>query len=367
MMYKFKEAIERNIAFHNGEMKDGILLTVSLPSASGDWYGRKEEKDNTWKERDCYIADPQNRIDLMNSYHEQINSRPAISDDYVPVVYPTAHLGESYCAAMLGAETSFFGTADYTCSGAKPLIRNTKDLDKLVIDPENHWIKFIQTALEHFCELADGKMLLVPIIAMDALNLAVELMGSTEAYTAVYDDLELLHAVMDFGVEYMTYIYKIQDDIIRPYNDKTIGGSSSAFGGMLMSVDAYTVCNPSVYKTMGLEYQRKLLDNVGYGYMHMHGFGLEMLLPLTAQLRGITNYRLGRDLKAQEYLPVESITWIRKTLGDDRQISTYVSQDEFIAGIENRTLPFNTHYSCWTDNIDAANKMIKMAKNYHRN
>jgi hypothetical protein len=102
-MKKFKEAINRNIAFHNGEMKDEILLTVSLPSTSGDWYGRTKEKDNSWIERDCYIADLQNRINLINSYHRQIESRPAINDDYVPVMYPTAHLGESYCAAMLGA------------------------------------------------------------------------------------------------------------------------------------------------------------------------------------------------------------------------------------------------------------------------
>ena len=167
-------------------------------------------------------------------------------------------------------------------------------------------------------------------------------------------------------MEYMTYMYKIQDDIIRPYNDKTIGGDSSAFGGLLFSVDAYTVCNPDIYKTMGFEYQQKLLDNVGYGYMHQHGFGLDMLLPLTAQLNGIKDYRLGRDLKAQEELPVESIAFMRKVLGDGKQISTYVSQDEFITGIKNRTLPFNTHYSCWADNIETGKKMIEMARNYHR-
>jgi len=71
-------------------------------------------------------------------------------------------------------------------------------------------------------------------------------------------------------------------------------------------------------------------------------------------------------LKAEEYLPVESVSWMRETLGDDRQISTYVSQEEFISGIKNRTLPFNVHYSCWTDNIDTAKKMIEMAKNYKR-
>jgi len=171
---------------------------------------------------------------------------------------------------------------------------------------------------------------------------------------------------MDFGVDYMAYIYKIQDDIIRPYNDKTIGGDSSAFGGLLFSVDAYTVCHPDIYVNMGLEYQQKLLDKVKYGYMHMHGFGLDMLLPLTAKLRGIKDYRLGRDLKAQENLPVESIAWMRETLGDDKQISTYISQDEFMAGIAKRTLPFNAHYSCWTDNIETAKKMVEMAKNYHK-
>jgi hypothetical protein len=100
--------------------------------------------------------------------------------------------------------------------------------------------------------------------------------------------------------------------------------------------------------------------------MHQHGFGLDMLLPLTAQLHGIKDYRLGRDLKAQEELPVESIAFMRKTLGDDKQISTYLSQDEFISGIKNRTLPFNTHYSCWTDNIETAKKLVEMAKNYKR-
>jgi len=373
-MQRFKEAIDRNIAFHNGEMRDSILLTVSMPSkfpsASSDYYGRKKEEQNEqdklWLERECYIVDPQNRINLMNEYHGQIENRQMINDDYVPVYYPTLHLGESYCAAMLGADTSFFGTANYTCSGAKPLITSEKDLDKLIIDPDNYWIKFIQSALEHFCELADGKMLLVPIIAMDALNLAVELMGSTEAYMAVYEDTELLHKIMEFGVEYMTYIYKIQDDIIRPYNDRMVNADSSAFGGLLMSVDAYTVCNPEIYKNMGLVYQNKLLENIGYGFMHMHGFGLDKLLPLTAQLPGIKDYRLGRDLKAQENLPVESISWMREVLGDDRQLSTSVSHHEFIAGIENRTLPFNTHYSCWTDNLETANKMIDMAKNYRK-
>jgi hypothetical protein len=267
---------------------------------------------------------------------------------------------------MLGADVSFYGTANYSCSGAKPLIKSKKDLDKLFINAENYWIKFLCSSLEHFCELADGKMMIVPIIAMDALNLAVELMGSTEAYTAVYEDTELLHAIMQFGVEYMTYLYKLQDDIIRPYNDKTINADSSAFGGLLMSVDAYTVCSPEVYKSMGILYQQKLMDKVGYGYMHMHGFGLDMLLPLTAQLHGIKDYRLGRDLKAQESLPAESIAWMRKILGEDRQITTYLSQNEFISGINDRTLPFNVHYNCSADSIETGKKMIELAKNYHK-
>ena len=164
----------------------------------------------------------------------------------------------------------------------------------------------------------------------------------------------------------MAYLYKLQDGIIKPYNDKTIGGDSSVFGGLLMSVDAYTVCNPDVYKNMGFEYQQRLLDKVGCGYMHMHGFGLDMLLPLTARLRNIKDYRLGRDLKAQENLPVESVPRMREILGEDKQISTYVSQDEFMAGIANRTLPFNAHYSCRADTSDTAKKMIGMAKDYHR-
>ena len=177
-MQKFKNAIDRRIAFHNGEMQNEILLTLSLPDTSYDWYGRDKHND-LWTERECYIVDPNHRIALINDYIKRIEARPMIDDDYVPVEYPTLHLGESYCAAMLGADVTFYGMGKYTCSGAKPLITSAKDLDKLVIDPGNYWIKFIQSALKHFCELADGKMLFVPIISIDALNLAVELMGST--------------------------------------------------------------------------------------------------------------------------------------------------------------------------------------------
>ena len=60
-MKRFQDATDRRTAFHNGEMRDGILLTASLPSTSGDYYGRKEERDNLWIERDCYIDSEQNR------------------------------------------------------------------------------------------------------------------------------------------------------------------------------------------------------------------------------------------------------------------------------------------------------------------
>ena len=52
-MRKYKEAIDRRTAFHNGEMQNEILLTLSMPSTSSDYYGRKEERDNSWIERDC--------------------------------------------------------------------------------------------------------------------------------------------------------------------------------------------------------------------------------------------------------------------------------------------------------------------------
>jgi hypothetical protein len=272
---------------------------------------------------------------------------------------------------MLGADVTFYGTAKYTCSGAKPLIASKDDLHKLKIDPDNYWVKFIQEALRHCIELSDDKMVLIPIISMDALNLAVELMGTTEAYTAIYDEDSVVFDVMEFGIEYNAYLYKIQNDIIRPYNDRIIkkaaqNADSSPYGGLLLSVDAYTICNPDIYEEMGFNYQQRLIDKVGYAYLHMHGTLLDGLLPLTSKLKGVTDYRLGRDLKAGVDLPFESVVWMREVLGDDKQFTIGVSKNEFIDGIKNRTLPFNVHYQSGAGSVEEAEMMVEMARNYKR-
>ena len=365
-MYKknMAQSVERNKKFLKRQMQDQILLKTRVRNNP---YAIQENRDRSWITRPpLSVADKEWVIETC---HRNAMVYKDIDDDTIPVEYPTAHFGESVYSYILGGETKFVGNEYATCSGAEPLVYNEDDLNKLkgYEKSEHKNIKIFTESAKYFAKEAKGDFALRYFITIDALNLAVELLGTTEAYYMVADEDHhpLLRKVMEFGVDYTYWFYMLQKNIFRENNRAALHDDEfyELFDKTWYSIDAYDICKTEDYLDWGFEYQQELIRKVGGGLLHTHGTGLLRLLPHISKLQGLSVIQCGRDMYSQEWLGFENIKTFRDLSGDV-PLSISISEDEFITGIKNKTLPGNVKYTCWVDDIDTANKFADMAKEY---
>ena len=358
----YGEAVERNKRFLKRELMNGILLKTHVYENP---YAISEDRDRTWGDRECLSVSDGPWV--IENCRRNASVYQHIDDDTIPLEYPTLHFGESIYSGMLGGEMQIVGNDYHTCSGAKPLIYSMEDFEKLKNSDygSNPWVKKFETAAGYFAEQARGDFCLRYVISIDALNFAVELLGTTEAYIALYDDEVLLRKIMEFGVDFNEWFYKLQKSIYEKNNRAAL--LDEEFYGLYdkawYSIDAYTICDPHVYKKLGFEYQQELIRRVGGGMLHTHGTALLELLPYISKLEGLGSLQLGRDLYSQESLSLEFLPEARKMTGDT-PLQVNVSREEFIEGVKNKSLPGGVEYMLGVSTIDEANEMAYMAKEY---
>ena len=362
-MYKknFKEAAERNKRFIKRQMMDGILFTAGVRNNP---YALKENRDETWNDRECLSVSDGEWV--IENCRRNARIYKDIDDDTLTEGYPTVHFGESFYSAMLNGEIHFVGNAIRTCSGAKPIVFGENDLDKLKIDENNHWVQIFKNTATYFAKKTHGDFWLNYLITIDALNLAVELMGTTEAYILLYDNEDLVRKVMDFGVEYNIWFYKMQKKIQEENNRKALGDDElyDLYDKTWYSIDAYNACNPKTYESLGFEYQQRLISAIGGGMLHTHGTNILELLPRVAKLKNVGILQVGRDpASGEKEIGTEYFPWFREVTGDI-PLKIHLSTEEFVAGIKGRTLPTGVQYTCYVDNIEEANRLAYMAKEY---
>ena len=365
-MYKlnFDDAAERNARFLKREMMDGILFKAEVhenPYVSGsDIY---LNRDKSWSDRECLAVCDKKWV-LQNERFKAMIYKD-IDDDTITEGYPTLHFGESFYPAMLGAKVRFVGSMVHTCSGAKPIIFNEADLSKLNGYESNEWTNIFIESARYFADNTNGDFWLKYLISIDALNLAVELLGTTDAYFMIYDDPDLLEKIMEFGVEFNYWFYLLQKEIYAENNRAALGDELyELYDKTWYSIDAYNCCSPDVYKNMGFDYQKRLIDKIGGGKLHTHGTGLMNILPYISKLNNLSIMQIGRDKQSgEDIMNLDNLMYIREITGDI-PLSISVSPDEFKNGIKNQTLPGGIEYICYVKNTVEANRFADIAKNY---
>ena len=129
-----------------------------------------------------------------------------------------------------------------------------------------------------------------------------------------------------------------------------------------LSVDAYSLCHPSVYEGMGFEYTQRLIDALGGGYLHTHALGAH-LVPLVARLEGLTELNLADDPGCERYFP--KLRQMRDCTGD-LPLRVTCTIDEFRTGLRDGTLPGGVYYQVQggADSVDDANRLMDKARTY---
>ncbi|MCL2527153.1 MAG: hypothetical protein FWE42_01950 [Defluviitaleaceae bacterium] len=357
----YQEAVARNKRFLKREMMDGILFKATV---SQNPYAKEENRDRTWQDRECLAVTGKEWI--MSNFRSNTSIYQDIEDDTIPTIYPTLHFGESIYSALLGGEIQFVGSEYHTCSGAKPLIREASDLEKIKDYHENKWVKIFTESAAYFAAETKGDFWLNYMISIDALNLAVELLGTTEAYQMLYDDEVLLNKIMAFGIDFNYWFYKHQKSIYEKNNRAALYDAEfyDLYDKTWYSIDAYTICNPDMYVKFGLEYQQELINRVGGGMLHTHGTALLQLLPHISRLKGLGRLQIGRDLYSGEHMGLEHLHDTRKMTGDT-PLQINASHEEFTSRLQNRSLPGGVEYLVHVETVDEANRLAYLAKGYH--
>jgi len=203
-------------------------------------------------------------------------------------------------------------------------------------------------------------------LRIDVLELAMELRGSTQALLDVYDHREELSRLMALGLEMNARILEREHEIIPAFR----GGRFTWIGGWVpycapvpLSVDPYVYCGASVYRDFGIEYQEALLNRFGSGFMHLHGYRLDLLemicgMPGMLFVQGI---EAGSGIGERAF---EHLDEIREVAGDMPLLISCEYQ-EFLQALRSRRLPGGVLYSVHgVPNVCAANKAMEAVRQY---
>lgn len=399
-MYKNnpEETMNRLVTFWKRGMNNQILarfsvknkywnkyLKVNNLTSKVDSFQNEEEKclnelneyGDYVKERQCLCVDNMRRVLEMED--NKVKIRKDLQDDSLPIAYPTAYFSEHIFGGILGGEMIFEGNDIYTWGHCKNfLIDDWGKFKDIKFDPNNFWIKKIEQCLKYVVANANYKWGVRSFIIINGLNLSLVLRGATKTYLDIYDNPEKLRELMEFGVGFNVKVFDIQRRIIKGYNEKTfIHHEFSklvwAHDTPLLSVDAYIMCDPEIYENMGLEYDQRIIDFFGGAFMHTHGLGLYRLLPKIVKLKGLLQLELGDDMESGVRVSKESggirpfdiLKRIKEEITGDIPLLVYCHKDEFVQGLENKSLPGGVLYQVsGIDSPKEANILMKRVKDY---
>ncbi|MCW5977927.1 MAG: hypothetical protein KIT09_07605 [Bryobacteraceae bacterium] len=382
-------AMDRLVKFWRREARERILITTLPPNPYWDRYLQDRgytaryrisapgyaltyfpEDVSSFPAQCLAVEDPGRVIEMID-----IQQRLCLDleDDSLPVGYPSLHFGEGVFGAFAGAAVEFSSNGLYTWSATSaPPVREWDDMEGVLAAPlREPWRSRFESMAKYAAAHAAGGYGLRTFITIDTLNLAVEWRGSTAAYTDVIDAPEKLERIFDHGVALNQEVIALETAHLDPYNHRVFENPAfcalaPAIGKPVLSIDAFTLVAPRLYRELGLPYQQRLIDQFGGAHMHLHGTKLYKLLPAVAQLRGLLSIELGDDgLGPADPSPIENLRRIQDEITGDAPLFVHCDGRQFSRGLQARTLAGGVHY-CVRDvgGIAEANALAARAHDY---
>jgi len=358
-----RETMGRLTALAHRRMPDLAAISTPMPT----WQRLVDERGLNTEQAGPRPPLPDDLDLLFDLAEASMEDRMAVEDDTLPSVSPNSQYGDYIFGALLGASIDFYGTGVHTWSWTEPVITDWGQLDGLVYDPEGEWTRRCLGNLRYGIERAGDRYALGCLLAIEALNLCVMLRGASAAYLDVVDHPDELRRLMAFGVDFIEQFTRLQREVIREHNDAVLDDPEYAavcpnHSGISLSVDAYDLCHPDVYRRIGREYQADLIERCGWASYHIHGDGRHLISEV-ATLPKVTRMNIQDDM--HEVLPRAFAVRadLRRQTGDV-PLHVACTREELLEGIANRSLPGGVMYTTSADSVAEANEMMKRVRDY---
>lgn len=339
-----REVVERHRLLWTRRLPDGILARIDPDGLP--------------------FVDPLSRCPDIEGMAEAWDSnyrlRRPVEDDLLPVA--RVSFGSAAFGAYLGAEVNFDGGAGWS----RPLLRDYGQLDDLRFDERSEWIARQQEACRHFVRVAGGRFALCETEPMDGLNLAEVLRGSA-VYTDIYDYPQELHRLLDFSCHFSVSLTEMQREILVPclaYEEGVFSMFRIWLPGraVWISVDAYGLCSPAVFREFGAPYLQRVIDHFGGGWIHTHS-SAGHLLPEIAKLERVLGVGIYDDPNAPRGF--EQLPQIRRATGDV-PLQVDCSAGELERGLAERSLPGGVMYMVkrGAGTVEQVNRLMEKVRAY---
>ena len=360
-----EEILERRRRFFRREMLDGVLACLPV--------GRDVERqwqafERRWLRYDEGETRPfPSNEEVLERITIGQEERKQVQDDYLPVLYSVLDAGESMVGGMYGGDIRFLHRPrDAAFSHTPPVLTDYAQMSHLPDPMAGPWAKRLTNLLQYCEERSEGRFAQHALITMDALNFAAEMRGATQAYLDIYESPDELKALMEIGIDYNIRFQEAQ----MAFTGTCADGSFVMMGGwvpfpraILLSVDAYVICNVESYVKFGFDYQARLIEHFGHGLMHFHCNRIDLAAEV-AKLPGLRMFQFGGDTR--DSIPdVEHVPAMRKVIGDV-PILVSCDMDYFVTHLRDRTLSPNVWYGvCGAAlTVDEANRLMDEVRAY---
>jgi hypothetical protein len=356
------QTLDRLLAYAERRLGRGIVAAVQIPPPEAASAGDASD-DRTALEECVSVSDLEGCVQRAAAAVRSF-PRDGLSD-HLPWIYPTLNFGESVWSGFFGATIRFSGTRAHTWSYcADPPLKDLVQFPLGALDTTNYWYRKMIEVTTHYVRHLPPQCDLTPFIFMDCMNLLVELRGATAAYTDLYDYPEKMTPFMDWSVDVNNAFYDAQADLMREFTSHAFGGHAfqrySSARIPNLSIDAYGMCAPEVYRQWGLKQHQRIVRRYGGGRLHIHGNGRH-LCELVAQVEGLTTCGMGDDVG---YPPAWTIVKELKERMAPVPIEIDIPMPEFAQGLRQRTLLSGVYYRTIARSLAEANAIMERVFDY---
>lgn len=358
MEYKrnYAQAVERLRIFWARELNDGILAKMNVPNPELKRYLSSDRRIG-----EVGYPPVEDRIRFWDA-HLQVQRD--VEDDAVPVAYMT-QFDEGLYGAVLGGHIQFLRDPDtgWISSMCPPFLRNLHEIETLSYSEKHPWIQEMQRVYRRMAEYAHERFGMSKVITIDGLNFVVEARGAAQAYLDLQGHPDRVRRLMDFALDYNTWLGDLQDAILDEYYDSAF----SYFLGWVpnralpISVDAYHMCQPSVYREIGEEYIEQLVAHFGGGVLHLHANGRQ-LLPYVKRMKGLLGCMMGND---RGFEPAYALIGTFRQEAGELPLIVNAPWEWFQTELDRRGLPTGVFYLVDdVPSVEVANRTMEKVRRY---